>query len=371
MSSTYFGRGPVTAGGRGYARYSNPSWEPFEEALSELEGAAEPGLVYSSGLGAAASALSLVPAGGVVVMPDHSYGGTVALAENMAEHGAFTLRLVNIADTDAVLAQLRGEGPPAAGEGTGSAQEPDGTAGTGAAANMLWVESPTNPMLEVADFRAVTAAARELGALVVADNTFSTPLVQQPLNLGADVVLHSVTKYLAGHSDVVLGALVTSDPDLRATLLTHRSKHGSIAGPFEVWLALRGLRTLALRIERSQASAAVLANRLLEQPQVSAVRYPGLSNDPGHARAKAQMDGFGSIVAIEMVGGAAAADALVERLQLWMPATSLGGVESLIERRRRHTNEPESVPESLIRMSVGIEHVDDLWADLAQALEAL
>ncbi|GAB3530582.1 trans-sulfuration enzyme family protein [Arthrobacter monumenti] len=352
LSSTYFGRGPVTAGDRGYARYSNPSWEPFEEALAELEGAAEPGLVYSSGLGAAASALSLVPAGGVVVMPDHSYGGTVALAEDMAEHGAFTLRLVNIADTDAVLAQLRG----------------DGAAGS---ASMLWVESPTNPMLEVADFRAVTDAAHEVGALVVADNTFSTPLVQQPLNLGADVVLHSVTKYLAGHSDVVLGALVTSDPDLRATLLTHRSKHGSIAGPFEVWLALRGLRTLALRIERSQASAAVLANRLLEQQQVSAVRYPGLSNDPGHARAKAQMDGFGSIVAIEMAGGAAAADALVERLQLWMPATSLGGVESLIERRRRHTNEPASVPESLIRMSVGIEHVEDLWADLVQALEAL
>lgn len=275
LSSTYFGRGPVTAGDRGYARYSNPSWEPFEDALAKLEGATEPALVYSSGLGAAASALSLVPAGGVVVMPDHSYGGTVALAEDMAEHGAFTLRLVDIADTAAVVAQLRG-------------------GDTDAAADMLWVESPTNPMLEVADVRAVTAAAHELGALVVADNTFSTPLVQQPLILGADVVLHSVTKYLAGHSDVVLGALATSDPEMRARLLTHRSKHGSIAGPFEVWLALRGLRTLALRIERSQATAAELAQRLQQEPQITAVRYPGLTDDPGHERAKAQMDEVGS-----------------------------------------------------------------------------
>jgi cystathionine gamma-synthase len=242
---------------------------------------------------------------------------------------------------------------------------------------MLWLESPTNPMLGVADIRALTAAAHAAGAVVVTDNTFSTPLVQQPLALGSDVVLHSVTKYLSGHSDVVLGALVTSDAGLRTSLLHHRTIHGGIAGPFEAWLALRGLRTLALRVERSQASAAVLAERLSTHPRVGGIRFPGLPSDPGHERAKSQMKGFGSVLCIEMapvpgsLSGAAAADRLVHALKLWLPATSLGGVESLIERRRRHTAEPASVPENLVRLSVGIENVEDLWADLEQALATL
>lgn len=350
LSSTYFGQGPVTAGDRAYGRYSNPTWDPFEEALAKLESASEPALAYASGMAAAASALSLVRPGGVVVMPNHSYGGTVGLAEQMAQRGDFSLRLVDIADTGEVIARLAGGEQPA---------------------DLLWVESPTNPMLEVADFRAITRAAHDAGALVVADNTFSTPLVQQPLKLGADVVIHSVTKYLAGHSDVVLGAAVTSDPHLRETLLTHRSMHGSIAGPFETWLALRGLRTLALRVERSQASAEALAERLHQHPAVASVRFPGLAGDPGHQRAKGQMNGFGSIIGAEMAGGAPAADALVESLNLWLPATSLGGVESLIERRRRHTNEPQTVPEGLVRLSVGIEHLEDLWDDLERGLNSL
>jgi cystathionine gamma-synthase len=265
---------------------------------------------------------------------------------------------VDIADTDAVLAQLA----PAGGK----------------PADMLWLESPTNPMLGVADIPALAAAAHSAGALVVTDNTFSTPLVQQPLSLGSDLVLHSVTKYLSGHSDVVLGALVTSDDELHARLLHHRTIHGGIAGPFEAWLALRGLRTLALRIERSQASAAVLAERLSVHPRVGSIRYPGLASDPGHERAKVQMKGFGSVLCIEMapldaagLTGADAADRMIRALQLWLPATSLGGVESLIERRRRHTAEPLSVPENLVRLSVGIEHVEDLWADLEQALATL
>jgi len=246
----------------------------------------------------------------------------------------------------------------------------------GKAASVLWLESPTNPMLGVADIRALTAAAHDAGAIVITDNTFSTPLVQQPLSLGSDVVLHSVTKYLAGHSDVVLGALVTSDEALHARLLHHRTIHGGIAGPFEAWLALRGLRTLALRIERSQASAAILAERLARHPRVGSIRYPGLPTDPGHQRAKEQMTGFGSILCIEMapaggLSGADAADRMITGLRLWLPATSLGGVESLIERRRRHTAEPLSVPESLVRLSVGIENVEDLWADLEQALATL
>ncbi|MFF2298657.1 trans-sulfuration enzyme family protein [Arthrobacter sp. NPDC058127] len=356
LSSTYFGTGALSDGDRGYGRYANPTWDPFEEALAQLEGAELPGLLYASGLAAVSSALSLVPAGGVLVMPTHSYAGSLVMATELAAKGILELRTVDIADTDAVKAQLApAEGKPA---------------------NMLWIESPTNPMLGIADVRALTTAAREAGAIVVTDNTFSTPLVQQPLSLGSDVVLHSVTKYLAGHSDVVLGALVTSNPELRAELLHHRIIHGGIAGPFEAWLALRGLRTLALRIERSQASAATLAERLSTHPRVESVRFPGLPNDPGHERAKSQMKGFGSILCIQLGGdgtrsGADAADQLVRALQLWIPATSLGGVESLIERRRRHTAEPLSVPDNLVRMSVGIENVEDLWADLEQALKSL
>ncbi|UYY82067.1 aminotransferase class I/II-fold pyridoxal phosphate-dependent enzyme [Arthrobacter sp. YA7-1] len=356
LSSTYFGTGALSDGDRGYGRYANPTWDPFEEALAQLEGAELPGLLYASGLAAVSSALSLVPAGGVLVMPTHSYAGSLVMATELAAKGILELRTVDIADTDAVKAQLA----PADGK----------------LASMLWIESPTNPMLGIADVRALATAAHEAGAIVVTDNTFSTPLVQQPLSLGSDVVLHSVTKYLAGHSDVVLGALVTSNAGLRAELLHHRIIHGGIAGPFEAWLALRGLRTLALRIDRSQASAATLAERLSTHPRVESVRFPGLPNDPGHERAKSQMKGFGSILCIQLAGdgtrsGADAADQLVRALQLWIPATSLGGVESLIERRRRHTAEPLSVPDNLVRMSVGIENVEDLWADLEQALKAL
>ena len=356
LSSTYFGTGALSDGDRGYGRYANPTWDPFEEALAQLEGAELPGLLYASGLAAVSSALSLVPAGGVLVMPTHSYAGSLVMATELAAKGILELRTVDIADTDAVKAQLA----PADGK----------------AASMLWIESPTNPMLGIADVQTLATAAHEAGAIVVTDNTFSTPLVQQPLSLGSDVVLHSVTKYLAGHSDVVLGALVTSNAELRAELLHHRIIHGGIAGPFEAWLALRGLRTLALRIERTQASAATLAERLSTHPRVESIRFPGLPDDPGHERAKSQMKGFGSILCIQLAAdgtrsGADAADQLVRALHLWIPATSLGGVESLIERRRRHTAEPLSVPDNLVRMSVGIENVEDLWTDLEQALTSL
>ncbi|WP_426989692.1 trans-sulfuration enzyme family protein [Pseudarthrobacter sp. Y6] len=358
LSSTYFGTGALGDGDRGYGRYSNPTWDPFEEALGQLEGSELPGLLYASGLAAVSSALSLLPAGGVLVMPSHSYAGSLVMATELAQKGFLELRTVDIADADAVKAQLTPQGPGAK------------------AARMLWLESPTNPMLGIADIRELTAAAHQVGAIVVTDNTFSTPLVQQPLSMGSDVVLHSVTKYLAGHSDVVLGALVTSNPDIRAALLHHRIIHGGIAGPFEAWLALRGLRTLALRVERSQASAAVLAERLSTHPLIESIRFPGLPTDPGHERAKTQMTGFGSIVCVQVapvagLSGADAADKLVRALQLWLPATSLGGVESLIERRRRHTAEPQSVPDNLVRLSVGIENIEDLWADLKQALDLL
>lgn len=362
LSSTYFGTGALGDGDRGYGRYSNPTWDPFEEALGQLEGSELPGLLYASGLAAVSSALSLIPAGGVLVMPTHSYSGSLVMAAELAQKGFIELRTVDIADTGAVREALAPRSPAAGPQARPAA--------------MLWLESPTNPMLGIADVCALTDAAHAVGAIVVTDNTFSTPLVQQPLLLGSDVVLHSVTKYLAGHSDVVLGALATSNPDIRSALLHHRTIHGAIAGPFEAWLALRGLRTLALRIERSQASAMVLAERLGDHPAVESVRFPGLSADPGHERAKAQMKGFGSIICIQVrpaagLSGADAADKLVAAVQLWLPATSLGGVESLIERRRRHTAEPASVPENLVRLSVGIENVEDLWADVKQALDSL
>ena len=344
LSSTYVASPDPEA--RGYARTGNRTWEALEEAVGGLEGGSA--LAFSSGMAAISAALELAPAGGVVVAPDGAYNTTLALLDDLAALGRVVVRRVPLADTAAVLAAL-----------------------DGAEGGLLWVESPSNPLLDVAEIAVLCAAARERGMTSVADNTFATPLLQRPLDLGADVVVHSVTKHLAGHSDVVLGAAVTRDPGLHARLQRQRTVRGGIPGPFEAWLALRGVRTLALRVERAQASAQVLAQRLLDDPAVERVRYPGLPGDPGHARAAAQMDGPGTIVSIEVRGGAAAADALVAGTRLWVPATSLGGVESLLERRRRIPAEPPTVPEHLVRLSVGVEDVEDLWADLARALDAV
>ena len=346
LTSTYRGSGGLDAEDRTYGRFSNPTWEDLEDVLARLERAELPALAYASGLAAVASVLSLVPAGGRLVLPRHSYQGSLALAADLEARGLLTVRTVDVTDTEDVVAALD-------------------------AADLLWLESPTNPMLEVAYLPALLAAARERGVLTCVDNTFATPLLQRPLEHGADIVVHSVTKYLAGHSDVVLGAAVTSDPALRTRLKGHRSLHGAVPGPFEAWLALRGMRTLAVRVERSAATAGELARRLQQHPAVREVRYPGLPGDPGHARAAAQMDGFGSIVAIVPAGDVAAVEAAVDALRVWTPATSLGGVESLIERRRRHHEEPPSVPETLLRLSVGIENVEDLWEDLDRVLCAI
>ncbi|MBO1750753.1 PLP-dependent transferase [Actinotalea sp. BY-33] len=349
LSSTYVSAGTPGPGELLYTRNGTETWTPFEVALGELERSALPALVLGSGMAAIAATLALVPSGGRVVMPRHSYQMSLALTEDLTVRHGWERELVDIADTEAVLAAVRG----ADGQGP---------------ASMLWVESPTNPMLEVADLPALVAGAHEVGALVAVDNTFATPLGQQPLAVGADVVVHSVTKYLAGHSDVVLGAVVTSDPSLRERLATFRTVHGAIAGPFEVWLALRGLRTLALRVERSQRTAETLAARLAEHPAVAQVRHTSLPDDPGHERASRLLTGHGSILGLRPRGGAAAADAVVDRVRLWVPATSLGGVESSLERRRRFPTESVTVPEDLLRLSVGIEDVEDLWRDLDQAL---
>lgn len=362
LSSTFIGTAGMGEAPFGYGRFDTPAWSPFEEALAELEHASVPGLVFGSGLAAIAAVLSLVPAGGTLIIPRHAYQGSLQSADELAARCGFTVVRVDIADTEAVTAAL-----DAATGATGT----DGAAGTDSAtaSAMLWIESPTNPMLEVADVPALIAAAKQRRALTAVDNTFATPLLQTPLDLGADIVVHSVTKYLAGHSDVVLGAVLVSDPGLRESLLAERAMRGAIAGPFEVWLALRGMRTLSVRLDRAQANAQTIAERLQERAGVLEVRYPGLPNDPGHARAAAQMSGFGAIVAFT-VDSAQTATAIAEAVRLWTPATSLGGVESLIERRRRHASEPETVPEGLLRLSVGIEHVDDLWADLDAAITA-
>ena len=361
LTSTFVSQGTPPVGEHVYGRMGTPAWEPFEEALAALERAdhavaglptgGPPATVFASGMAAIDATVALVPAGGRVVVPRHAYQVTLVLLREQAGRGLLRVDQVDVADTGAVVAALRGQ----------DGDDP---------AAMLWLESPTNPMLEVADVPTLVAAAHDVGALVVVDSTFATPLVQRPLALGADVVVHSVTKYLAGHSDVVLGATVTDDADLHARLTGYRTTHGSIAGPFEVWLALRGLRTLALRVERAQANAAELARRLADHAHVVEVRYPGLPDDPGHARAAAQMDGFGAILGLRPVGGAAGADALVAAVGLWVPATSLGGVESTLERRRRFATESPTVPEDLVRLSVGIEDVEDLWADLDGALRS-
>ena len=321
LTSTYGSFGELE-----YARYGNPTWSAFEAALGDLEGGAC--TAFASGMAAIAAVLSLVPAGGLVVAPRHAYTGTHALLAEAEERGALRVARVDQADAAAVVAAARG-------------------------AALVWLESPANPTLELADVPAVVRGAHEAGALVAVDNTFATPLLQRPIEHGADLVVHSVTKYLAGHSDLLMGAVVTADDGLAARVVAHRSLHGAVPSPFEAFLALRGLRTLGVRMDRAQSSAQALVPRLQGHPGVAEVRYPG----------------FGGIVSI-VLPDAARADALVRGTALWRAATSLGGVESSLERRRRWDGEAATVPDALVRLSVGLEDPDDLWDDLARALPA-
>jgi cystathionine gamma-synthase len=339
LSSTFHAGGPVA-----YGRTSNPTWEALEDVVGTLEGGRA--LAFSSGMGAVSAVLDLVPNGGTVVVSSHSYSGVAARLRDLEADGRVVVRLVSVQDADTVAAECVG-------------------------AALLWVETPTNPAMEVCDLAAVAAAARRLGVMTVCDNTFAGPILQRPIEHGIDVVLHSATKSLAGHSDVLLGMVVMTDDAYYDRLLRARTLVGSIPGPFEAWLALRGLRTLALRVRQSQASALQLAIRLSTHPAVTAVRYPGLPDDPGHEIATRQMDGYGAIVAFETIGDAAAAEAFCERVELITHATSLGGVETLVERRRRWPEERPDIPETLIRLSVGIEDQEDLWSDLKQALDSI
>jgi cystathionine gamma-synthase len=353
LSSTYHQDGALT-----YGRDGNPTWEALELALGSLEGGSA--LSFSSGMAAIAAVLECLPIPGRVVVAGDAYNGTRRFLTDVGARGRLRFRTVDIADTEATLAACAeiGEGPVRAAEGPHTLW----------ASGLLWLESPTNPLLAVADLPSLIAGAHDLGLAVVVDNTFATPLLQRPLDLGADVVVHSATKLLAGHSDVVLGAAVTRRADVIEALVHRRSLHGAIPGPWEAWLVLRGIRTLSVRLERSQASAGDLARRLAGHPRVQSVRYPGLAEDPGHHRAATQMSGFGTIVAFDVAGGASGAEAVARSVRLVTAGTSLGGVETLIERRGRWVGE-DALPPGLLRLSVGIEDVEDLWRDLDSALD--
>ncbi|MGD9701712.1 MAG: PLP-dependent aspartate aminotransferase family protein [Acidimicrobiia bacterium] len=307
-----------------YARtHGTATWAGLEEAVGALEGGTA--TAYATGM-AAASAVLFALAPKVLVLPTHSYLGVRALVDELVAQARLEVRLVDVADTAAVTAASDG-------------------------ADVVWVESPTNPTLDVADLPTIAAAAAVAGAQVVVDNTFATPICAQPLDDGATVVLHSGTKFIGGHSDLMIGLAVTRDDRVHTRLRQARLVNGATPGALEAFLALRGVRTLPLRMERSQANAVVLVDRLRSHPAVAEVRYPG----------------FGAMVAFVMRGGAAPADAVCSGVQLMIEATSLGGVETTLERRQKYAGDAHVAP-GLIRMSVGIEHVDDLWADLDGAL---
>lgn len=314
----------------------------FERAVGDLDGGEA--VAFGSGMAAIAAIAEGRPAGTVAVVPASAYSGTMTIFAEQARLGRMQLRPVELTDTASVVAALPG-------------------------ADLLWLETVTNPMMGVVDLPALIAAAHAAGADVVVDATFSTPLLVRPLELGADVVMHSATKAIAGHSDLVMGVLVSASGERAQQLRERRTLTGAMPGALESYLALRGLRTLALRMQRAQDNAMELAQRLAAHPRVSRVRYPGLPADPGHELASRLHDGFGAMLAFETTGTAEDAEAVCERLRLIHHATSLGGVESLIERRARHRADAEAgTPPTLLRLSVGIEHVEDLWDDLASAL---
>lgn len=333
------------AGGLVYGRDGNAGWSAFEDAVGALEGGSA--VSFGSGLAATAAVLDTLPSGAVVVAPAEPYFGVSAQLGERARRGAIDLRLVDLTDIDVV----RGSVPGAA---------------------LVWAETPSNPMMDVTDIGAVAELTHLHGGRLVVDSTFASPVLQRPLSLGADVVVHSATKLIGGHSDLLLGVVVSADADWCAAYARHRHDVGSVPGVLEAFLALRGLRTLPVRVERMQSTAGVLADRLAEHPAVTRVRYPGRADHPGHAVAARQMAGFGTMLSFETVGDAATADRVVAALSVVVHATSLGGVETLAERRTRYPAEAErGTPQTLIRLSVGLEHVDDLWADLEQALDGV
>lgn len=348
--STTFAREPdgTPLGGHTYIRESNPTQGQLGTALAALEGG-EAALVFASGMAAGISLLQTLPPGSHVLFPDDAYYGFRAAAEQFLPNWGISSTLVDMSDLAAVEAAIRPE------------------------TRVLWLESPSNPLLKVTDIRAAAELARRAGALTVIDNTFATPALQRPIELGIDVVLHSTTKYFGGHSDVQGGALIFARRAELAELVekTDHLRHvlGAVGSPFNSWLVLRGLRTLACRVAMQSAGALAVARALAESPAISVVHYPGLPSHPGHEIAKRQMSGFGGVLSFQVRGGREAALRTVARARLFTRATSLGGVESLIEHRASSEGPQTRTPQGLIRLSIGLEHPDDLIDDLRQALE--
>ena len=336
LTSTYQAGGTI-----GYGRFGNQSWAALESAIEFLE--AGQTLLFPSGMSAINAIFKLLPLDSVIIASKNGYTGTMNILRELESSSRARVRYIDVSNTDEFLAAIPG-------------------------ASFAWIESPTNPALEVADLPTVIAVAKKAGLLVGVDNTFATGLIQKPLNIGADFSMNSVTKFISGHSDVLMGSVSTKDEALYLKLQDVRKFGGAIPGPFESWLALRGMRTLSLRLAKAQENAMELAKRLSDHPNVDRVRYPGLTSDPHHKRAASFMKGFGAILSIDVKGGVKAADLACQSSKLVTFATSLGGVETLWERRHRWSSESATIPTNLVRIAVGIEDIEDLWADIDQAL---
>ncbi len=338
-----------TRAGYDYSRAGNPTRTALETALASLE-LGRYGSAFASGMAAADTALrAMLRPGDHLVIPDDAYGGSFRLIDKIGVPWGLTYTAVPISDVDAVRAAVRPN------------------------TRMIWAETPTNPLLNIADIYGLAEVARGANAKLLVDNTFASPYLQQPLVLGADVVLHSTTKYVGGHSDVIGGALVTDNDELGEMFSFHAKSMGAVAGPFDAWLTLRGLKTLSLRMERHCDNAELVVDLLESHPRVGRVYYPGLSTHPGHDVAAGQMHRFGGMVSFRVVGGREEAVKICSRTRLFILGESLGGVESLIEHPGLMTHASVAgssleVPDDLIRLSVGIEDIEDLLADLTDAL---
>ncbi len=353
LTSTYVQESPGRHKGYEYSRTGNPTRTALQDCLAALEGGRH-GLAFASGCAATSTLMHTLAAGDHVICGDDVYGGTYRLFANVWSNSGLTFDFVDLSDPDAVRRAHR------------------------PSTRMVWLETPTNPLLKLADIAAIAERTRALGLTLVVDNTFASPMLQSPLALGADVVVHSTTKYLNGHSDVVGGAIVTSDDALAQRLAYLQNAVGAVPGPLDCFLTLRGLKTLHVRMERHCQSAARIAAWLEAHPAVERVIYPGLPSHPQHDLARRQMRGFGGMITCVLAGGLPAATRLLERTRLFACAESLGGVESLIEHPAIMTHaaippaqrEALGISDGLVRLSVGIEDVDDLLADLEQGLAA-
>ncbi len=355
QTSTYAQESPGVHKGFVYARGTNPTRAAYERCIADLENGSR-GFAFASGMAAISTMLELFPAGAHVIAMDDVYGGTFRLFERVRRESAnLSFSYVDLTDPEKFEASITPE------------------------TKLVWIETPTNPLLKVVDIEAIAKIAKKHGVAVGCDNTFASPYCQRPLDLGADIVMHSATKYLGGHSDVIGGVLVVDDKELGDRIAFLQNSVGAIQGPFDSFLALRGLKTLALRLERSSSNALSLAEWLESHPAIDRVTYPGLASHPGHAIAKRQMSAFGGMVTIFVKGGLDAAKTMLERVELFTLAESLGGVESLVEHPgiMTHASIPPErrkemgLDDSLVRLSVGVEDIEDLKRDLDQALAGL